>query len=354
MRAQPRSGILNISAYVAGDLTLPGFAQPALLCANESPLGASPKAVAAAAAALPQMHLYPDSDTKLLNEALARLHGLDPAWVMCGTGSESLIEVLCRTFAGPGDEVLVPEFSFPMFGIYAQAAGAQVTVAPAAHFTTQVDTLLSSISPKTKLLFVANPNNPTGTWVDRQAITRLVDGLPSGVLLVLDSAYAEYLKEPSFEPGHQFVKERPGQVVVLRTFSKLYALAGLRVGWMHGDPQTLDYLRRARLIFPVTAPSQAAAIAALGDEEHVRRSVLHNARWLPWLGAELTKAGIEVLPSGGNFVLARFPGKWKEAQAALRAQGVIARAIPPLEGIRISVGLEDANRAVVKALCQSA
>jgi histidinol-phosphate aminotransferase len=350
MSPQPRPGILKIANYVAGDLTLPGVARPALLCANESPLGPSPAAVAAAKEALTNVHLYPDADTTLLCAALGNRHGLDPAWIMCGTGSESLIEVLCRTYAGPGDEVLMPQFSFPMFSIFVNAVGATVVNAPSPNFTADVDALLGAVTEKTRLVFIANPNNPTGTWVDRAAIARLVKGLPERVLLVLDSAYAEYLADPQYDAGLHYVTEHPGRVVVLRTFSKLYALAGLRVGWMHADPQTIDLLRRARLIFPVTTPSQAAAIAALGDGEHVRRSVEHNAKWLLWLTQELKARGIEVLPSGGNFVLARFPGKWREADAALRAKGVIARAIPPLEGLRISVGLEADNRAVVAAL----
>lgn len=350
MLPQPRPGILKIANYVAGDLSLPGVARPALLCANESPLGPSGGAIAAARGALTHAHLYPDADTKALREALARHHGLDPSWIMCGTGSESLIEVLCRTYAGPGDEVLMPEFSFPMFSIFANAVSATVVFSAAPKFTADVDALLAAVTGQTKLVFIANPNNPTGTWVDRAAIARLVAGLPEQVLLVLDSAYAEYLADPAYDAGLHHVTEHPGRVVVLRTFSKLYALAGLRVGWMHADPGTIDLLRRARLIFPVTAASEAAAIVALSDSEHVRRSVEHNAKWLPWLSKELSALGIEVLPSGGNFVLARFPGKWREAEAALRAKGIIVRAIPPLEGLRISVGLEADNRAVVAAL----
>ena len=350
MLPQPRPGILKIANYVAGDLSLPGVTRPALLCANESPLGPSGGAIAAARGALTHAHLYPDADTKGLREALARHHGLDPSWIMCGAGSESLIEVLCRTYAGPGDEVLMPEFSFPMFSIFANAVSATVVFSAAPKFTADVDALLAAVTEQTKLVFIANPNNPTGTWVDRAAIARLVAGLPERVLLVLDSAYAEYLADPAYDAGLHHVIEHPGRVVVLRTFSKLYALAGLRVGWMHADPGTIDLLRRARLIFPVTAASEAAAIVALSDSEHVRRSVEHNAKWLPWLSKELSGLGIEVLPSGGNFVLARFPGKWREAEAALRAKGIIVRAIPPLEGLRISVGLEADNRAVVAAL----
>jgi histidinol-phosphate aminotransferase len=352
---KPHAGIDRITAYSAGELTLPGFPKPALLSANESPLGPSPQAVAAAQGALAHAHLYPDADTRALNEAIARRHGLDPDWVMCGTGSESLIEVLCRTFAGPGAEVLVPELSFPMFGIYANSVGATVVTSPAPRFTADVDALAAQVSNKTTLVFLANPNNPTGTWVDRAAVARLVDALPEHVLLVLDSAYAEYLvDEPRYDAGLHFVTERPGRVVVLRTFSKLYALASLRVGWLHADPPTIALLRRARLIFPVTGPSQAAAIAALDDLEHARTSVAHNTRWLPWLSEQLRAQGHQVLPSGGNFVLARFPSRWKDADAALRAHGVIARAIPPLEGLRITIGREADNRRVVEALSRLA
>lgn len=351
MSPSPHAGIERITAYSAGDMTLPGFPKPALLSANESPLGPSPKAVAAARAALESCHLYPDAGTRALNEAIARVHGVDPAWVMCGTGSESLIEVLCRAYAGPGLEVLMPQFSFPMFGIYANAVGATVVTSPSPGFTADVDALVAKVTDRTGLVFLANPNNPTGTWVEKAAVARLVEKMPEHALLVLDSAYAEYLvDEPRYDAGLHFVSERPGRVVVLRTFSKLYALAGLRVGWLHGDPRTIDFLLRARFIFPVTSPSQAAAIAALDDVEHVRASVAHNAKWLPWLTAELRAQGHEVLPSGGNFVLARFPGRWQAADAALKARSVIARPLPPLEGLRISVGREADNRAVVEAL----
>jgi histidinol-phosphate aminotransferase len=351
MKPTPREGILRIANYVAGDVTLPGCARTRLLSANESPLGPSPKAVEAARAATGQLHLYPDADTRALCEALAQAHGLDPAWVMCGTGSESLIEVLCRTFAGPGDEVLMPQFSFAMFGIFANAAGATVVTSPAPNFTADVEALLAAVTERTRIVFLANPNNPTGTWVDRQAVATLVAGLPERVLLVLDSAYAEYLKDPAYDSGLRSVTEHPGRVVVLRTFSKLYALAGLRVGWLHADPDTINLLRRARFIFPVTAPSEAAAVAALADAEHVQRSVEHNQTWLPWLTKELRARGIEVLPSGANFVLARFPGEgWKQADAKLRQHGVLVRALPPLSGLRITVGLEADNRLVVDAL----
>jgi histidinol-phosphate aminotransferase len=270
---------------------------------------------------------------------------------MCGTGSESLIEVLCRVYAGPGDEVLVPQHSFPMFSIFAHAAGATVVQAEAPHFTADVDALLGAVTERTRLVFLANPNNPTGTWIDRHALSRLVAGLPERVMLVIDSAYAEYLEDHAYDAGLGYVTKHPGRVVVLRTFSKAYGLAGLRVGWLHADPGTIEYLRRARLIFPVTAPSEAAAVAALGDGEHLRRAVAHNRQWLPWLAGELRRGGVEVLPSGGNFVLARFPGGgWREADAKLRRAGVIARSIPPLDGLRISVGLEAENLTVVRAL----
>lgn len=352
MRPTPRPGIQRIANYVAGELVLPGFPRPALLGANESPLGPSPKAVEAARAACDELHRYPDADTGALATAIAEQHGLAREWIMCGTGSESLIEVLCRTFAGPGDEVLMPRFSFAMFSIFANASGATVVEAPDRHFATDVDALLAAVTERTKLVFVANPNNPTGTWVDGEAIARLVAGLPERVLLVLDAAYAEYLAGTErYDAGHEHVTRHPGRVVVLRTFSKLHALAALRVGWLHSDPETIGLLRRARFIFPVTSPSQAAAIAALRDREHVRRSFEHNATWRPFLERELGQRGVEVLPSGANFVLARFPnGGWKQANTKLERGGVIARPIPPLEGVRISVGLEAENEAVVRAL----
>ncbi|MCC7411074.1 MAG: histidinol-phosphate transaminase [Gammaproteobacteria bacterium] len=349
-RPHPRPGILEIAAYVAGEKALPGFAEPIVLASNESALGPSPAALAAARDALARMHRYPDPGTRALNAALAAQFDLDPGWIICGSGSESLIEILCLTYAGPGDEVLFPEFSFPMYPIMSRAVGATPVTATAPGYTADVDALLAGVTERTRLVFVANPNNPTGTWIDRTALARLVAGLPEHVLLVLDCAYAEYAGAPAYDDGMHFVREHPGRIVVLRTFSKLYALAALRVGWMYADPQTIDYLMRAREVFPVSIPGEAAAIAALADADHVRRSIGHNDHWRPWLAAGLERLGIQTLPSAGNFVLARLPGAMRAADDALRERGIIVRPIGPLEGLRITVGTEAENRAVIDAL----
>lgn len=350
-RPQPRPAIRDIAAYVAGEKGLPGIAVPILLASNESALGPSPQAIAAARETLSRLHRYPDPATRELTAALAAEHGVEPEWLVCGAGSESLIEVLCRTYAGPGDEVLFPEFAFPMYKIFARAAGATTVIAPERAYTADVDALLAAVTERTRIVFLANPNNPTGTCIDGAELARLVAGLPPRVLLVIDSAYAEYAAGAEYDDGMHFVRERPGQVVVVRTFSKLYALAALRIGWMHADPETIGYLLRARQVFPVSIPGEAAAIAALGDREHVRASVEHNARWRPWLEAELARLGVETLPSRGNFVLARFPdGAFRAANEALRRHGILVRPIPALEGLRITVGTENENRAVIAAL----
>jgi histidinol-phosphate aminotransferase len=348
-RPQPRANIREIAAYVHGEKSLEGIAEPIVLASNESPLGASPHALAAARAALDSIHLYPDPTTRRLRLALAARYGLDPDWILCGSGSESLIEIICRTYAGPGDEVLMPEFSFPMYGIYARTAGATPLMAPAPGYTADVDALLAAVTPRTRIVFIANPNNPTGTWVDRAALARLADGLPESVLLVIDSAYAEYVGDPRYDEGLHYVEERPGRVMVLDTFSKLYALATLRIGWGHADPEMIDHLLRARTVFPVSIPGEAAAVAALADADHVQASLRHNARWRPWLAERLAAIGMEVCPSGGNFVFARH-GNWGGIDAQLRRDGIIVRPVPPAGGLRITVGTEPQMRSVDRSL----
>ncbi len=348
---QPRPGILDIAAYVAGEKNIPGMAEPIILASNESALGPSPRALAAAREALALMHRYPDPGTVRLNAALSEACGLEPDWVMCGAGSECLIEVLCRTYAGSGDEVLFPAFSFPMYPIFSRAAGATPVAAAAPEYTADVDALLGAVTAATRIVFLANPNNPTGTWIGRDALARLVAGLPERVMLVIDSAYAEYVTDPDYDDGMHYVRECPGRVVVLRTFSKLHALAALRVGWMHASPAVIGYLMRARQVFPVSIPGEAAAVAALADREHQVASIAHNDHWRPWLAGALASLGLEVLPSGGNFVLVRPPdGQWRAADEVLRAEGIIVRPIAPLAGLRITVGTEMENRAVAATL----
>ncbi|MGE0386412.1 MAG: histidinol-phosphate transaminase [Gammaproteobacteria bacterium] len=350
-RPIPRAGIRDIAAYVAGEKNLPGFDEPIVLASNESPLGPSPLAVAAARETLARMHIYPDPGTRRLNEALAACHGIDPDWIICGAGSENLIEVICRVYAGPGDEVLAPAYSFPMYSIFARAAGATPVTAPVHDFTTDVDALLGAITPRTRIVFIANPNNPTGTWIGRDALARLAAGVPDDVLLVIDSAYAGYATDPAYDDGLGWVRERRGRVLCVQTFSKLQALAGLRVGWAHADPETIADLMRARAVFAVSRPAEAAAVAALGDQEHTRASIAHNERWRPWLAGRLAAAGLQPLPSGGNFILARHP-RWDRVDAVLRGHGIIVRAIPPVEGLRITVGTEAQMLALERALEQ--
>jgi len=352
-RPQPRPGIRDIAAYVAGEKDLPGSAEPILLASNEAALGASPAAVEAARGALARLHRYPDPATRDLNAALAGRIGADPHWILCGAGSESLIEAICRTYAGPGDEVLFPEFSFPMYAIFARTAGATTVSSALSGYRTDVDALLGAVTERTRIVFVANPNNPTGTWIEREALARIAANLPERVLLVIDSAYAEYVDDPGYDDGMQHVRAHPGRVIVLRTFSKLYGLAALRVGWLHADPETIGYLLRARQVFPVSSAGEAAAIAALADTGHVRASIAHNNRWRPWLDGELQRLGIRTLASGGNFVLGLFDGdSWRSADSALRARGIIVRPVPALGGLRITVGTQTEMQAVAATLSE--
>ncbi|MFZ5610232.1 MAG: pyridoxal phosphate-dependent aminotransferase [Pseudomonadota bacterium] len=351
-KPQPRPSLHDIKPYAAGESTVAGRRKIIKLASNESPLGPSPRAVSAFQAAAHLLARYPDPDQRALRAALAQLHGLDPAGLIIGTGSEALLDVIIRCYAGPGDEVLFPAFSFPVYPIAARAAGATPIEAEAPGYGADVDRLLAQVSPATKLVVIANPNNPTGTWIDAGALRRLRAGLPAAVLLVIDSAYAEYMGDADYEAGHALVAA--GNVIVTRTFSKAYGLASARVGWAHGTPEMIDVLRRVRGVFPVTGPSLAAAQAALEDQQHLRRVVAMNAQLLPWFGKALAARGIRVLDNvRGNFLLALFdawPGGATAADAALRAQGIIVRPVGVPNALRISLGAREELEACLAAL----
>ncbi len=345
---RPRSNILEMSAYVPSDNALVGVSKPIHLASNESPIGPSALAIDAARTAMDQVHLYPDALSTNLASAIAAHHNISPNWILCGTGSESLIEVICRTYAGPGDEVLMPQHAFPMFSIYARAAGAHVVFAEAPRFTADVSALLARVNDRTRVIFIANPNNPTGTYIDGAQLDQLVNHLPDHLLLVIDSAYAEYVDDDTYDDGLIHVTRRPANVIMLRTFSKLYALAGLRVGWMYASPEIISYVLRARFVYPVTTPAQAAAVAALQDGDHLRRSKAHNTQWKTWLQGELRALGIPTLPAGGNFILAQFEADaLRSANTHLRSNGIIVRMIEAVGGLRMTIGTEPENRALI-------
>ncbi len=349
----PRAGIADIAAYVPGASSLPGQDRVIKLASNEAALGPSPRAIEAARAAASQIHLYPDPPAGIVKQALAETHGLEAERLIVTPGSEYLLDLAMRCYAGPGDEVLFPQLSFAMYRILALAAGAIPVEAPAPNFTASVDALLDKVSPCTRIVAIANPNNPTGTWIPQAEIRRLREGLPGDVLLIIDSAYAEYPEDPSYGSGADIVRAYPRNTLMTRTFSKLYALANLRVGWGYGGEELLDMLARVRLPFCVTSPAAAAACAALEDSAHAAAELAHCRAWRPRLDAHVRARGLEPVGDGGNFLFVPVPaamGGYKALDAHLHRAGIIARPIPPAGALRITVGTAGDNEALMAAL----
>ena len=355
---EPRQGIMELRPYKGGDATLEGFAEPIRLASNEGALGPSPKAMAALEAIGPELHRYPDGGAKAMRQALAEHHGLDVARIVCGAGSDELLSQLCRAFAGPGDEVVHSAHGFMWYALTTRASGATPVAAPEVELTANVDNLLAAVGPKCRILFLANPNNPTGTVLPHQEIERLQAGLPEDVLLVLDGAYAEYIEDDWYSDGAELV-EAAQNVVMTRTFSKLYSLAHIRLGWAYCPTAVADVLDRIRAPFNVAGPAIAAGLAALADREHAARTRAHTIQWRDWLAAEASKLGLGTTPSVANFVLLRFPdtsGRTAhDADTFLRQRGIIVRTQDPVglsDCLRISIGNEDEMRTTLAALSE--
>jgi histidinol-phosphate aminotransferase len=354
----PRPGILDIEPYVGGKSTLPGHAKVIKLASNESALGPSPRAVDALRKAAETMHRYPDGGSIDLRAAIAKRFGLDAERIVCGTGSDELITLLCRAYAGPGDEVLYSQYGFVMYPLAALSVGAKPVAAPENNYRSDVDAMLAKVTPRTKLCFIANPNNPTGTYISAAEMKRLRDGLPAGTVLVVDAAYSEYVSRNDYSSGLEFLDSRD-DTVVLRTFSKIFALGGLRIGWGYFPPGIADVMNRIRGVFNISAPAQAAAVAALDDLSHQDASRAHNDMWLPWFTQQLQALGLEVTPSVANFVLVGLPPSGAKTAAAanafLNACGIIPRALGNYglpNHLRITVGTEAELRAVVLAFTE--
>lgn len=352
-RPAPKPGIMNITPYVPGKS---GASEGKVykLSSNESPLGASPKAVSAYADAAPSLHLYPDGAAKVLRQAIASIHGLVAENIVCGAGSDELLQLLAHAYLSVGDEAIYTAHGFLVYPIAINANGATPVTAPETNCTANVDAILDRVTFRTRMIFLANPNNPTGTYLPRTDIERLHKALPANVLLVLDEAYAEYVREADYRSGLDFVALHEN-VVVARTFSKIYGLASLRLGWVYCPAHVADVLNRIRGPFNVAAPSIAAGVAAVLDGAFVAVAVAHNTRWLDWTRRELESLGLDVTPSAGNFLLIHFP-QHKTASAAdafLMSRGVYLRRLEPYglpDALRMTIGSEEANRAVIAAL----
>jgi histidinol-phosphate aminotransferase len=355
-RPTPRPGVMQIQAYVPGKSAAPGVDRIFKLSSNETPLGASPKAIAAYKTVAEHLHDYPDGSASALREAIGRVYGLDPNRIVCGSGSDELLNLIADVYLGPDDEAIHTTHGFLVYPIATLGSGAKPVVVAEKNFTADVDGILAAVTPRTRIMFLANPNNPTGTYLPFDEVKRLHAGLRPDVLLVLDAAYAEYVKRNDYEAGIELVATSEN-VVMTRTFSKIYGLAALRLGWLYGPEHVVDALNRIRGPFNVTAPSIAAGIAAIEDRAHVQMSIEHNAKWLTWLTDEIGKLGLQVTPSVGNFILIHFPetkGKTaKEADAFLTSRGLIMRGVGAYKlphALRMTVGGEEANRLVVAAL----
>jgi histidinol-phosphate aminotransferase len=350
--------VLAISPYVPGKSSAPGLAKVHKLSSNESPLGPSPHAVAAYRKAGDHLEDYPDGAVTELREAIGRVYGLDPARIVCGAGSDDLFHLLARAYLTEGDEAIYTLHGFLIFPIAILSTGATPVVAAEKDFTADADAILAAVTDKTKLVFIANPNNPTGTYMPFDEVKRLHRGLPPHVLLVLDGAYADYVSRNDYEAGIELVATSEN-VVMTRTFSKIHGLAALRLGWMYGPAPVVDAINRIRGPFCVNAPAIAAGIAAIEDAAHLERSREHNTKWLGWLTDEIGKLGLKVTPSVANFVLIHFPATKgrtaQDADAFLTARGLILRQVGGYKlphALRMSVGTEEANRLVVKALAE--
>ena len=356
-RPIPKQWIMDIAPYVPGRSSTDDGRKVVKLSANENPLGTSDAARSAFAAHAGDLARYPDASASALRDAIAAHHDLDPARVIYGTGSDEILHLVAGAYAGPGDEVIQVRYGFAVYEIATRRVGATLITVPDTDYATDVDAILAAVTPATRIVFVANPNNPTSTFAPRDAIARLHAGLPKTVMLVIDQAYAEYL-EPDEDDQGLMLARTEANVIVTRTFSKIYGLAAERIGWGYGSADAVAAMHRIRAPFNVTTAGQAAAIAALHDVAFIEHSRAHNATWRAWLADEIAKmgnAGLRTIPSKTNFLLILFEGAISAETAfkGLMDKGYITRWLPGQglgNGLRITIGTEAETRGVAAAL----
>lgn len=352
----PRPGILDIEPYQPGRSTLTGEGPVIKLSSNETPLGPSPAALEAYHEAAGALERYPDRGASALRQAVAEQFGLNPDHIVCGAGSDELLGLLADIYLGEGDEAIHTEHGFLIYKIVIQAAGARPVVAQETDCRADVSNILAKVTPRTRCVFLANPNNPTGTFLPFDEIQRLRRELPQNALLVLDAAYAEYVRRNDYEAGIELVATHDN-VVMTRTLSKIYGLASLRIGWAYCPDAIADALNRVRGPFNVSGPSIAAGVAAITDTNHTERAVALNDEQLPWLSDKFEAMGLQVTPSVANFLLIHFPennGKSAElADAHLTAQRILLRRVDNYGfpgALRMTVGTPEQNQTVVAAI----
>jgi histidinol-phosphate aminotransferase len=353
---RPRQGILDIAPYVPGKSALEGGAPVIKLSSNETPFGPSPRAVKAYLAEAQSLSRYPDGSARPLREAIGKLYGLDPTRIVCGAGSDELLSLLATAYLGPGHEAIYSRHGFLVYRIAILARGATPVVAPEKKLTADVDEILSRVTPATRMVFLANPNNPTGTYLSFDEIKRLRTGLPDTVVLVLDAAYAEYVRANDYESGIELVATTHNTVMT-RTFSKIYGLASLRIGWAYCPDAVADALNRIRGPFNVSGPAIAAGVAALEDRTGMARAADHNEVWRGRMAEALSALGLTITPSVANFLLVHFPQanghSAVEADKFLQSRRIILRKVEEYgfpDALRMTVGTEDENLVVLDAL----
>jgi histidinol-phosphate aminotransferase len=354
LRPRPHAGVLAADVYVPGKSKAPGIVGPIhKLSSNETPLGPSPKAKTAFLSAVDKLATYPDGAATPLRAAIAACHGLDADRIVCGAGSDELLFLLASIFCEPGGEGIYTEHGFLLYRTAILAAEGVPVVVSDRELTVDVDAILAAVTDRTRIVYIANPNNPTGTYVGAADIRRLSDRLPPRVLLVLDAAYAEYATAADYDDGFHLAETREN-VVVTRTFSKIYGLASLRLGWCYGPAAIIEAINRVRSPFNVNDPAMRAGIAAVEDQAHVAAAIAHNTLWRDILSREIAAFGFPVTPSAANFLLVhlRDEAEALAADAFLTSRGLILRLVKAYglpACLRLSVGDETANRLVISA-----
>jgi histidinol-phosphate aminotransferase len=353
---RPRPEIFTVHSYVGGESNLPGHNRVVKLSSNEGAFGPPPAAIAAIAEAGKKMHRYPDGGMAELRHAIGKAYALNPAQIVCGNGSDEILQLLIQAYGGPGTELIMSAHGFSIYEIAGKTAGCSIRKAPEQNLTTDVDAILKLVSPATRMVFLANPNNPTGTMLSNAELQRLRDGLPLDILLVIDAAYAEYVDRPEYDGGIALV-EAGDNTVMTRTFSKIYGLGGARLGWGFAPPAIVDVLNRLRGPFNVSTTAAAAAMAALADPDWVTESRAHNSRARKQLAAQLTASGIKIHPSEANFLLADFlrPERAIAADQYLRSRGIIVRNVKSYglpSCLRITIGTDEECELVAESLAE--
>ncbi|GEQ99588.1 histidinol-phosphate aminotransferase 2 [Iodidimonas gelatinilytica] len=353
---KPNPWIESLAPYVAGRAKAAGVSKVVKLSSNESAVGASPKAVEAMVASALSLHLYPDPDSHDLRTAIGDAHGLDPKQIICGAGSDEILHLVAQAYVKPGDEIIHSRYGFMMYPIVAQSLGATPVAVANKDWAADVDGILAAVTDKTRLVYLDNPNNPTGAYLPKSEVERLIAGLPQTCVLVYDAAYAECVEAQDYTDGADLVAAH-GNVLMTRTFSKLYGLAALRIGWGYGQPALLDPMNRIRMPFNANLPAQQAAIAAVRDPDHAEKARVFTIEWRKWLTAQLAALGLDVVPSQTNFVLIRFPKEQgftaEEANQYLTERGYLLRWLPGqglADCLRLTIGTEQENHAVIELL----